>query len=74
MTNSLFYGLIICLSLTSTFLEPVQNLREILQNVIITHGVSNSKKTAYLNSFVKLIKVVGYDTQLGLPMTDILSW
>ncbi|NP_001267775.1 RPTOR independent companion of MTOR, complex 2 [Aplysia californica] len=52
--------------------DPGENVREILRNVITQHGVASSKKTAYLNSFVKLIKSVGYDGSLGLPMSEIM--
>ncbi|GFN88091.1 rapamycin-insensitive companion of mtor [Plakobranchus ocellatus] len=52
--------------------EPQENVKEILKNVVIQRGVPSSRKTAYLNSFVKLIKKVGYDGDLGIPIPDIL--
>lgn len=54
--------------------EPGENVKEILRNVVGQHGVPSSRKTAYLNSFVKLIKHVGYDGNLGMPVPDIVSW
>ena len=42
--------------------------------MITQHGVPSSKKTAYLNSFVKIIKHVGYGGDLGLPVAHIMPW
>ncbi|KAH9523714.1 hypothetical protein Btru_040714 [Bulinus truncatus] len=53
--------------------DPCENVKEILKNIVSQHGVPSSRKTAYLNSFVKLIKHVGYSTELGIPLIDILS-
>ncbi|BFY99539.1 hypothetical protein BsWGS_02579 [Bradybaena similaris] len=52
--------------------EPADNVREVLKNVVAQHGVASSRKTAYLNSFVKLIKHVGYDQSLGVSIPDII--
>ncbi|CAL1528119.1 unnamed protein product, partial [Lymnaea stagnalis] len=53
--------------------DPGENVKEILRNVVAQHGVTSSRKTAYLNSFVKLIKYVGYNNGLGIPIPDILA-
>ncbi|CAG5123187.1 unnamed protein product [Candidula unifasciata] len=53
--------------------EPADNVREVLRNVVPQHGVASSRKTAYLNSFVKLIKHVGYDQSLGVSILDIVT-
>ncbi|MEQ2214527.1 hypothetical protein XENOCAPTIV_010872, partial [Xenoophorus captivus] len=34
--------------------EPSENLREILQNVAKSHGVSNMRKLGHLNNFIKV--------------------
>ena len=49
-------------------------MKEILKNVVIQRGVPSSRKTAYLNCFVKLIRKVGYDGDLGIPIPDIMMW
>uniref|UniRef100_A0A2C9LNG1 Rapamycin-insensitive companion of mTOR n=1 Tax=Biomphalaria glabrata TaxID=6526 RepID=A0A2C9LNG1_BIOGL len=53
--------------------EPCENVKEILKNLVSQNGVPSSRKTAYLNSFVKLIKHSGYSVDLGVPILDILS-
>lgn len=35
--------------------EPSENLREILQNVAKSHGVSNMRKLGHLNNFIKVM-------------------
>ncbi|RUS88775.1 hypothetical protein EGW08_003492, partial [Elysia chlorotica] len=52
--------------------EPQENVKEILKNVVVPRGVPSSRKTAYLNSFVKLIRKTGYDGDLGIPIPDIM--
>ncbi|GFS15783.1 rapamycin-insensitive companion of mTOR [Elysia marginata] len=52
--------------------KPQENVKEILKNVVIQRGVPSSRKTAYLNSFVKLIRKIGYDGDLGIPIPDIM--
>lgn len=37
--------------------EPSDNLREILQNIAKSHGVSNMRKLGHLNNFVKVVQL-----------------
>lgn len=37
--------------------EPSDNMREILQNVAKSHGVSNMRKLGHLNNFVKVVQL-----------------
>lgn len=38
--------------------EPSDNLREILQNIAKSHGVSNMRKLGHLNNFVKVVQLL----------------
>ncbi|MGH0170487.1 UNVERIFIED_CONTAM: hypothetical protein FKN15_059063 [Acipenser sinensis] len=38
-------------------IDPSDNMREILQNVVKPHGVSNMRKLGHLNNFIKMITV-----------------
>lgn len=60
--------------LYDTFLDPAENVKEILWHIVVQHGVGKAKKLAYLNSFVKLILKVGEDRNLGLGSIEILTW
>uniref|UniRef100_A0A8B9GX69 Rapamycin-insensitive companion of mTOR N-terminal domain-containing protein n=1 Tax=Astyanax mexicanus TaxID=7994 RepID=A0A8B9GX69_ASTMX len=39
--------------------EPSENMREILQNVSKSHGVSNMRKLGHLNNFIKVLSEIG---------------
>ncbi|XP_068106549.1 rapamycin-insensitive companion of mTOR isoform X2 [Hyperolius riggenbachi] len=53
--------------------EPSDNLREILQNVVKLHGVSNMRKLGHLNNFIKLLNNVGHNEEkLGFMYEDII--
>lgn len=38
--------------------EPSDNMREILQNIAKSHGVSNMRKLGHLNNFVKVVQLL----------------
>ncbi|XP_064605282.1 rapamycin-insensitive companion of mTOR-like [Liolophura sinensis] len=51
--------------------EPKENIREILLHIVRQHGISKSKKLAYLNAFVKYLYKVGGDKELPYSKEDI---
>uniref|UniRef100_A0A8C1B4T7 RPTOR independent companion of MTOR, complex 2 a n=1 Tax=Cyprinus carpio carpio TaxID=630221 RepID=A0A8C1B4T7_CYPCA len=53
--------------------EPSDNMREILQNVAKSHGVSNMRKLGHLNNFVKLLNSVSHcEEKLGFTYEEII--
>uniref|UniRef100_A0A8C2DIV3 RPTOR independent companion of MTOR, complex 2 a n=2 Tax=Cyprinus carpio TaxID=7962 RepID=A0A8C2DIV3_CYPCA len=53
--------------------EPSDNMREILQNVARSHGVSNMRKLGHLNNFVKLLNSVSHcEEKLGFTYEEII--
>nr|XP_006000410.1 PREDICTED: rapamycin-insensitive companion of mTOR [Latimeria chalumnae] len=53
--------------------EPLDNLKEILQNVVKSQGVSNMRKLGHLNNLIKLLCNVGHcEKKLGLTYEEIL--
>ncbi|XP_042579097.1 rapamycin-insensitive companion of mTOR-like isoform X2 [Cyprinus carpio] len=53
--------------------EPSDNMREILQNVAKSHGVSNMRKLGHLNNFVKLLNSVSHcEERLGFTYEEII--
>ncbi|MGH0161344.1 UNVERIFIED_CONTAM: hypothetical protein FKN15_046520, partial [Acipenser sinensis] len=53
--------------------DPSDNLREILQNVVKPHGVSNMRKLGHLNNFIKLLCNVGHcEEKLGFTYEEII--
>ncbi|XP_016140153.1 rapamycin-insensitive companion of mTOR-like [Sinocyclocheilus grahami] len=53
--------------------EPSDNLREILQNIAKSHGVSNMRKLGHLNNFVKLLNSVSHcEEKLGFTYEEII--
>ncbi|XP_052454419.1 rapamycin-insensitive companion of mTOR isoform X2 [Carassius gibelio] len=53
--------------------EPSDNMREILQNIAKSHGVSNMRKLGHLNNFVKLLISVSHcEEKLGFTYEEII--
>ncbi|XP_047237800.1 rapamycin-insensitive companion of mTOR-like isoform X2 [Girardinichthys multiradiatus] len=53
--------------------EPSENLREILQNVAKSHGVSNMRKLGHLNNFIKLLCSIGHQEEsFGFTYEEII--
>ncbi|XP_051751758.1 rapamycin-insensitive companion of mTOR isoform X1 [Ctenopharyngodon idella] len=53
--------------------EPSDNMREILQNIAKSHGVSNMRKLGHLNNFVKLLNSVSHcEEKLGFTHEEII--
>ncbi|KAG9261636.1 rapamycin-insensitive companion of mTOR-like isoform X1 [Astyanax mexicanus] len=53
--------------------EPSENMREILQNVSKSHGVSNMRKLGHLNNFIKLLNSVGHhEEKFGFTYEEII--
>ncbi|XP_078416580.1 rapamycin-insensitive companion of mTOR isoform X1 [Cetorhinus maximus] len=53
--------------------DPSDNLREILQNVAKSQGVSNMRKLGHLNNFIKLLCNVGHcEEKLGFTYEEII--
>ncbi|KAK2910930.1 hypothetical protein Q8A67_003063 [Cirrhinus molitorella] len=53
--------------------EPSDNMREILQNIAKSHGVSNMRKLGHLNNFVKLLNSVNHcEEKLGFTHEEIV--
>uniref|UniRef100_A0A671Q8I3 Rapamycin-insensitive companion of mTOR-like n=1 Tax=Sinocyclocheilus anshuiensis TaxID=1608454 RepID=A0A671Q8I3_9TELE len=53
--------------------EPSDNMREILQNIAKSHGVSNMRKLGHLNNFVKLLNSVSHcEEKLGFTYEEII--
>ncbi|TRY71427.1 hypothetical protein DNTS_011668 [Danionella cerebrum] len=53
--------------------NPADNMREILQNIAKSHGVSNMRKLGHLNNFVKLLNSVNHcEEKLGFTHEEII--
>uniref|UniRef100_A0A673I6D5 Rapamycin-insensitive companion of mTOR-like n=1 Tax=Sinocyclocheilus rhinocerous TaxID=307959 RepID=A0A673I6D5_9TELE len=53
--------------------ESSDNMREILQNIAKSHGVSNMRKLGHLNNFVKLLNSVSHcEEKLGFTYEEII--
>ncbi|KAG7270643.1 hypothetical protein CRUP_010938 [Coryphaenoides rupestris] len=58
-----------------TSLEPSDNFREILQNVVKPHGVSNMRKLGHLNNFIKLLcSISHHEEKFGFTYEEIIIW
>uniref|UniRef100_A0A8C0AWR2 RPTOR independent companion of MTOR complex 2 n=1 Tax=Buteo japonicus TaxID=224669 RepID=A0A8C0AWR2_9AVES len=56
-----------------SFVEPCDNMREILQNVAKLQGVSNMRKLGHLNNFTKLLCNTGHaEEKLGFTYDSII--
>lgn len=57
------------------FLDPRENVHEILTELVKTSGLTEGKRLNYLNAFVKLIlNVNGNLLELGYNIEEILLW
>lgn len=59
------------------FLDPCENMREILQNVAKQQGVSNMRKLGHLNNFVKVchchLQATGVAIERGMLGCNVLT-
>ena len=59
------------------FVEPRENVREILHHIVLKNVCPKAKKLGYLNCFVRLIHYVKKSSNsptFGFTTKEILSW
>ncbi|XP_002741655.1 rapamycin-insensitive companion of mTOR-like [Saccoglossus kowalevskii] len=51
---------------------PEENVRDILVNIVKTSGSSRGRKLGHLNNFVKILKNVSSETDLGIKLPELI--